>query len=195
MCECPFSHPLVCGKLLRNGSRRNGCNEETEWSKLHPKICPHSSKGVCHIIGCQLGLHIQGTNTKEAREKDKRGREEKREPERKRGAGGAGGRPVPQDPPLPTPGQPQLLPRVLGQQHQYQQAAPAPGPTPAPAPALGQAGLNQETASFLGELLLGELLRRMQQDTSPSPKAESRQEVPSLSLEALLRGLTLPQQN
>lgn len=35
----------------------------------------------------------------------------------------------------------------------------------------------------------------MQQDTSPSPKAESRQEVPSLSLEALLRGLTLPQQN
>ena len=201
MCECPFSHPLVCGKLLRNGRGRNGCREERECRKLHPQICSNSLRGVCHIIGCQLGLHIQGTNTKEAREKDKTERKEEKRGPGRRGAGGAGGRPVHQDPHLPAPGQPQALPRVLGQQQQQTAPTPAPAPAPASLPGLGQAGLNQETASFLGQLLLGELLRRMQQETSPrvegrkEARVESRQEMTGLSLETLLRGLTMPQQN
>ena len=208
-CECPFTHPLVCGKLLRNGTGRNGCKEGTGCNKLHPQICQHSAKGVCHVFECKLGLHIQGTNTKEAREKDKREKDEDRRGHRRKGVGEAGARPAPEDPYLPDPGQPKALPRVLGQQHQQTPAlagtpAPAPTPTPAPLPGLGQAGLNQETASFLGQLLLGELLRRMQQEVTPAPREmegrqevrmESRQEVPSLNLEALLRSLTLPQQH
>ena len=208
MCECPFSHPLVCGKLLRNGAGRNGCKEESQCNKLHPKICPYSSKGVCHQVGCQLGIHIQGTNTKETRENDKKEKDGGR-----RGlgrAGAAGASHAPQDPGLPAPGQPQALPQVLGRQ-QRRDAVPAstPAPTPAPHPGQGLAGLNQETASFLGQLLLGELLRRVQQEAMPAPRMESRQEpkqetpkqetpkqeAPSFSLEALLRSLTLQQHN
>ena len=210
LCECPFTHPQVCGKLLRRGTGRNGCSKGKDCNKLHPTICGNSLRGVCHIIGCNLGLHIQGTNTKEAREKDKKEREEER-----KGLGrrvGAGGCPTPSDPrtlgpsdpELPAPRQPQALHRVLGQQQQ-RTAAPshAPSaPTPAPIQGQGQAGLNQETSAFLGQLLLGELLRRMQQETPPVPRLvegrqearlENRQEV--LSLESLLRRLTLPQQN
>ena len=54
----------------------------------------------------------------------------------------------------------------------------------------GQPGLSHETSSFLGQLLLGELLRRMKQEATSQPKMEARQEV---SLEALLR--TLQQQH
>ena len=213
LCECPFSHPLVCGKLLRRGAGRNGCKKESDCPKLHPQICPNSLKGVCHLFGCNLGLHIQGTNTKEAREKDNKEREEERRGPSRRGRTRdqpaqdplrhpAPGAPDHQDPHLPAPSQPQALTRVLGQQHQAPAAAPTPAATPTPAaaptPLSGQAGITQETASFLGQLLLGELMRLMRQQETPSPRVEGRQEVrkegPTLSLEAMLRGLNLQQQ-
>ena len=83
---------------------------------------------------------------------------------------------------------------VLGQHQEQAPLLQVPAKQPA-----GQSGLNQETASSLGQLLLDELLRRMNQDTpSLPPKVEVRQEVrqvTGLNLEALLRGLALPQQN
>ena len=189
LCECPFTHALVCGKLLRKGTGRYGCKDEKECNKLHPQICSNSLKGVCHVKGCKLGIHIQGINTKEAREKDKKEKEKEEEEQVSRRKGGA----VFQNPSLPHPQLPQNIPRVLGRQA----TLPA-SPVQAPAQQ-GQAGLNDETASFLGQLLLGELLRRMNQETSSlPPRVEARKEdrqVPVLNLEALLRGLTLPQQN
>ena len=193
LCECPFNHPLVCGKLLRKGIGRYGCKDEKVCNKLHPKICSNSLRGVCHVFECQLGIHIQGTNTKEAREKDKKERDEERQESRRKGGAEA------LNPSLPDSQQPQNLQQVLGQQREKIPPRTPPAQAPAQLGQLGQTGLNQETASFLGQLLLGELLRRMNQDTPSLPTGvETRQEgrqVPALNLEALLRGLTLPQQN
>ena len=185
LCECPYAHPLVCGKLLRKGTGRNGCKSDQNCKKLHPKICPNSLKGVCHTNGCKLGIHIQGTNTKEAREKDKK--EEMGERVEKR-----------RDvlPTLPFPQQPKHLPRVLGQERPQ----PSSWAKVASSPPAAVPGIAGETASFLEQLLLGELLKRMQQKVTPptaaaTTKVKSQQEVPSVSLEMLLRALSQPQQN
>ena len=35
-------------------------------------MCPNSLNGVCYEKICKLGYHVQGTNTKEAREKNRK---------------------------------------------------------------------------------------------------------------------------
>ena len=59
--ECPYSHPRICDKLLRDGDRgkagcKGGCN------KLHPKMCYSSmNTKTCPNEACRNGYHVRGT--------------------------------------------------------------------------------------------------------------------------------------
>ena len=129
--ECPYLHRRVCERLLKHGDRGDrGCKRGNECPKLHVKMCPHSLQGVCMVHGCTAGLHVSGTNTREARtreeEKKKRGEEERWRGEERRGGererggeerrGGAGSGRGGQMPSLPPTGRPDQLRRVLGRQ-------------------------------------------------------------------------------
>ena len=115
--QCPFNHPRVCDRLLRHGDRgAQGCKEgKTACSKLHPKMCPNSLEGVCLVVGCKQGLHVNGTNTKEARERYEKRRGTRSEGEERREGGRRHDDTRHHDPALPYPAQPSALARVLGQ--------------------------------------------------------------------------------
>ena len=63
--KCPFRHPKICGRLLRNGDRgrggcrgeRDGCQEYHDvkmcFSSMNTRKCPHKE--------CKNGYHIKGT--------------------------------------------------------------------------------------------------------------------------------------
>ena len=155
--ECPFYHPRVCDRLLRHGTGPRGCKTDSNCLKLHPRMCPFSLKGVCLDPKCSLGLHVQGTNTKEARAKSTANKEtnQNTKPVQNRKEPRAE---VAENPPLPLPALPGALGRVLGQPGP-RLAATSPAPALSPVPGLGQ---DDVTASFLGQLLLKELLRTLQ---------------------------------
>ena len=103
------------------------------------------------------------------------------------------------NPALPPSQQPQNIPRVLGQERNQasswaEAASTAPRVSPEVSAPAAVPGIGQDTASFLGQLLLGELLKRMQKEVTPSP-VSSVQSKPTISLETLLRALTQQQLN
>ena len=92
---------------------------------------------------------------------------------------------------LPGPRQPGALPRVLGQQVQ----APGPHLQQQPQAQLLQGAGAEETASFLGKLMIQgmmQLLRPQEKQEQKKEKQEEQQQVRPL-LEQLLGCLTLPQ--
>ena len=77
--KCPFRHPQICGKLLRNGDRgRGGCRGQQDGcTKYHQvKMCFSSmNTRKCAHKECKNGYHVKGTviqkkDEKEAEKKD-----------------------------------------------------------------------------------------------------------------------------
>ena len=65
---CPFNHPKVCRKFLKNGNMNGGCNLGKDCSFTHPKMCKDSLKNrVCKSSGpgtkCRAGYHLNGTKS------------------------------------------------------------------------------------------------------------------------------------
>ena len=60
--ECPYLHPRVCERLLRDGDRgKGGCNGGC--NKFHPKMCYASmnSRKCPQDKECRNGYHVKGT--------------------------------------------------------------------------------------------------------------------------------------
>ena len=77
--KCPFRHPQICGKLLRNGDHgRGGCRGQQDGcTKYHQvKMCFSSmNTRKCAHKECKNGYHVKGTviqkkDEKEAEKKD-----------------------------------------------------------------------------------------------------------------------------
>ena len=77
--KCPFRHPQICGKLLRNGDHgRGGCRGQPDGcTKYHQvKMCFSSmNTRKCAHKECKNGYHVKGTviqqkDEKEAEKKD-----------------------------------------------------------------------------------------------------------------------------
>ena len=194
---CPFKHPRVYEALLNHGTNgKLGCKgRNSGCGKFHPKFCNFSlNKGVCYDKDCKRGLHVRGTNTRAARAKAEEGNKEGKQV-------GEGYRHQSRmDPELPTPRQPGLLPKILGQQQQVQQLPqqqfqqpqqqvqqPQQQSQQQPQQQLPQTA--DQTAAFLGQLLIQGLFQCLQ------PKASSPQQekTPNLNLEQLVKFLSLSQ--
>ena len=64
--KCPFRHPMICQRLLRNGDRgKGGCKgKEAGCNDYHQvKMCFNSmnTKKCTHLNNCPNGYHIKGT--------------------------------------------------------------------------------------------------------------------------------------
>ena len=134
--ECPYSHPRICDRLLRDGDRgksgcKGGCN------KLHPKMCYSSmNTKTCPNEACRNGYHVRGTKKGEKVEQSKTGQDKSSCP---------GMKSMGHFPPLGEAGQ--------GFTRTPSPATPAAPPTHAPASFLEvQTIVRQEMMSFLKEL-------------------------------------------
>ena len=60
--ECKYSHPKMCDKLLKHGTRQpHGCNLGKKCTKFHPKMCSSSiTKSECFDEDCKF-KHVRGT--------------------------------------------------------------------------------------------------------------------------------------
>ena len=79
--KCPFRHPRICGKLLRNGDRgRGGCRGEKDgceefhevkmcFSSMNTRKCPHKE--------CKNGYHVKGTVIHQNVDKEREGVKER----------------------------------------------------------------------------------------------------------------------
>ena len=160
--KCPFLHPRVCDKLLRHGRGDKGC-QGAGCTKAHPKMCPHSLEGVCMDAKCSLGLHVQGSNTREKREKvqTEKGRREEV-------AGAA-------LPPLPTPNRPDELSRQLGRKAEATNDPPV--------------ATNTAEEAFLGQILLRELIKSVREKEVREEVRVTPQAPQANLLQQLLRSL------
>ena len=66
--QCPYLHPKVCRKFLRNGSKEGGCDIGSNCSFKHPKMCPDSIRdSQCPLMKpgsrCTRGYHLSGTTS------------------------------------------------------------------------------------------------------------------------------------
>ena len=64
--KCPFRHPMICQRLLRNGDRgRGGCRgKEAGCNEFHQvKMCFSSmnAKKCINTKDCSNGYHVKGT--------------------------------------------------------------------------------------------------------------------------------------
>ena len=74
--KCPFRHPMICQKLLRNGDRnKGGCRGKVDGCKdFHGvKMCFSSmnTKKCDHQKDCKNGYHTKGTVVKQAKDQKK----------------------------------------------------------------------------------------------------------------------------
>ena len=166
--QCPFKHPRVCDRLLRHGDKgAQGCKESRNTcNKLHPKICPNSMEGVCLVVGCKQGLHVNGSNTKEVRERHEKRRGGGMRGEEKRRGGWRREETRYPDPALPAPGLPTALPMVLGQQAAAAAAAPTPTTT---TPFLGA----QDVATLVRQEIIA-ALKELKEAAAPPPPAKEK---------------------
>ena len=60
--ECKFTHPKVCSKLTKHGTRQpRGCNKGQKCKFFHPRMCLNSlRKGECFSEDCKFN-HVKGT--------------------------------------------------------------------------------------------------------------------------------------
>ena len=72
--KCPFQHPRICGRLLRNGDRgRGGCRGEIDGCKeFHQVRMCFSSMNTrkCTKKDCTRGYHVKGTVIQEMKESE-----------------------------------------------------------------------------------------------------------------------------
>ena len=79
--KCPFRHPKICGRLLRNGDRgRGGCRGQqdgcTEFHQV--KMCFSSMKTrKCSQKECKNGYHVKGTVIQQNQQNEEKEAEKK----------------------------------------------------------------------------------------------------------------------
>ena len=70
--NCPFTHPHLCERFIRNGQGHQGCKRGPQCKYLHPHICNDSwRKGECLKSNC-IYIHLQGTKTVKQRPQNQR---------------------------------------------------------------------------------------------------------------------------